>query len=84
MGITRLNAYAGVALLASVLTLAYFLSWQRSVFFVKIETALEDTQPVPFGLRFSEVLLAVIIVAAGLGFPFILNTWMLPLQALVR
>jgi multicomponent Na+:H+ antiporter subunit D len=66
--------YGGVALLTSVLTLAYFLFMERNVFFIKTETVEEDKGGVPFNLKFCEVLLAAIIIGVGLGFPFILNS----------
>lgn len=71
--------YALIALLGSILTLAYFLSLEREVFFVKAQTILKDKAGVPFGIVFSEILLAAITVGAGLGFPYILNVWMMPL-----
>jgi multicomponent Na+:H+ antiporter subunit D len=76
--------YAAIALLASVLTLAYFLSLQRNVFFVKSGMALEEAGAVPFGMRFSEVLLAAITIVTGVGFPFILTAWLEPLQAMLH
>jgi proton-translocating NADH-quinone oxidoreductase chain N len=77
-------AYAAIALLASVLTLGYFLSLQRRIFIVKSEEAPQEAGRIPIGIIFSEILLAVITLGAGIGFPFILNTWMLPLQKLVH
>jgi formate hydrogenlyase subunit 3/multisubunit Na+/H+ antiporter MnhD subunit len=67
------KAYAAVALLTGVLTLAYFLLLERNVFFMRAETATEGKEGVPFSLKFCEVLLAVITLVVGLGFPFILK-----------
>ena len=74
--------YAGIALLASVLTLAYFLAFQRRVFFGKTDSALEHVGKISFGLRFSEVSLAIITAVAGLIFVFAHNNWVLPLRGI--
>jgi multicomponent Na+:H+ antiporter subunit D len=76
--------YAVIALLASALTLAYFLSLERKVFFGKVVASPAAETKASFGITFSEVLLAAITVAAGLGFAFILNTWLLPLKEIVH
>lgn len=66
-----LRAYAVIAVLSSVLTLAYLLSLQRRVFFGKLIGDFPDLKEAGFGLVFSEIMLAVIIVATGLIFPFV-------------
>ncbi|MDD5252482.1 MAG: proton-conducting transporter membrane subunit [Candidatus Omnitrophica bacterium] len=75
--------YAWIALLASVLTLAYFLFMERNVFFIKTEAAPEGNDGVPFGIKFCEILLAAITIGVGLGFPFILNSQILQLRGLL-
>jgi len=75
--------YAWIALLASVLTLAYFLFMERNVFFIKTEAAPEGNDGVPFGIKFCEILLAAITIGVGLGFPFILNSQILQLKGLL-
>jgi len=77
-------AYGGIALLASVLTLAYFLFMERNVFFIKTEAAQEDKGGIPFSLKFCEVLLAAIIIGVGLGLPFILNSKILQLKGFLH
>jgi len=67
--------FGAVAALSSVLTLAYFLVLERNVFFIKIETPLEDKTGVPFAMKFCEVLLAALTIAAGIGVGYILNNW---------
>lgn len=80
--------YAAVALLASVLTLAYFLSFQRRVFFIKTgslvpaQSTLEPAGKVPFGLRVSEISLCIITALAGVGLIFVYNHWLPPLEAI--
>lgn len=77
-------AYGSVALLASVLTLAYFLILERNVFFMKSEMASEDAGGVPFGIKFSEILLSVITIGVGLGLPFVLNAVMSQLKDILH
>ncbi len=66
-------AFAAVAVLASLVTLAYFLALQRRVFFGKTEdrwTKVHETSP---GLVLPAVALALITIALGIGFPFALK-----------
>ncbi len=72
----RRYAFAAIAILTSVVTLAYFLSLQRRVFFGR-------TSPEGAGAREAEVrllapalALAAVTVAVGLGFPFALGTFL--------
>jgi len=77
--------YATIALLASILTLAYFLSFQRRVFFGKTDltlSTLENAGKVSFGLRFSEISLAIITAAAGGIFVFMHNNGILQLRGI--
>jgi len=67
------TTYAGIALLASIITLGYLLYLQRKVFFGKLEAGLENVKEVEFGLLLPQVLLAAIIIVVGLTFPFILK-----------
>ncbi|MCX5716539.1 MAG: proton-conducting transporter membrane subunit [Candidatus Omnitrophica bacterium] len=69
-----MHGYAAIALLASVLTLAYFLSMQRRVFFGKLRPGLEAVQEAGTGLVITQVALALVILGVGLGFPFMLKT----------
>ncbi len=65
--------YASVAVIASVITLAYLLSLQRRVFFGKIAQHLEKVKEAGFDLVFPMLLLSMIIVGFGVFTPFILN-----------
>ena len=62
--------YAVIAVLGSILTLSYLLSMQRRVFFGKIKEEFANIKEAEFGLVFPSVVLALIIVAVGLAFPF--------------
>jgi len=70
---------AFVAAFASVLTLAYFLTMQRMAFFGKLRSDLEQVKEVGFGLALPMIILALVTVAAGLCFPWILHRFTLPL-----
>lgn len=72
--------YAVIGLLASVLTLAYFLIMQRNVFFGKIKSGMENIEEAGLGIVFPAIVLAVITIGVGLFFPYILNTFILPVQ----
>jgi len=76
--------YAGIALLAGILTLAYFLSFERRVFFGKTETTSGNIGKVPLAISFSEILLTAITVGVGVGFVFIFNTLKLPIKDILR
>jgi multicomponent Na+:H+ antiporter subunit D len=66
-------ACAAVAILASLVTLAYFLSLQRRVFFGKREEKWANAREAAPGLLLPAVALALITVALGVGFPFALK-----------
>jgi multicomponent Na+:H+ antiporter subunit D len=65
-----LKVYAVLALLFSVVTLAYFLMMQRKVFFGKKSAAAESAPEVSAPLLAPVVLLSAVIVALGLLFPY--------------
>lgn len=65
--------YAGIAAFASVITLGYFLHLQRQVFFGKLKAGLEKIEEADFSLALPQVILAIIIVVAGLVFPWVLK-----------
>lgn len=69
------HAYSSIAVLAGVLTLAYFLSMQRRVFFGQIKEELKGIKEASFGLLLPALLLAAITVGAGILFPFVHNTF---------
>jgi proton-translocating NADH-quinone oxidoreductase chain N len=76
--------YAAAALLAGLLTLGYFLALQKKVFLVKVPGAARTLYRAPAGLTILEISLAAVTVGMGLGYPLVLNTWILPLQHLFR
>ncbi|MCX6091860.1 MAG: NADH-quinone oxidoreductase subunit L, partial [Candidatus Bipolaricaulota bacterium] len=66
-------AFAAVAILTSLVTLAYFLSLQRRVFFGKPQEKWEKVHEAAPGLLLPAVALALITIALGIGFPFALK-----------
>ena len=68
----QFQVYAIIALLASLLTLAYFLILQRKVFFGKLAAGLEDIKEGNFLASLPAIILSAIIVAVGLLFPLLL------------
>jgi multicomponent Na+:H+ antiporter subunit D len=76
--------YASIAILGSILTLAYFLWMQRLVFFGKTSEHFANIKETGFALAFTQILLAAATVGIGLFFPFILNKFILPLMHIVK
>ena len=71
--VTAHYAYAAIAVLASVLTLAYFLLLQRQAFFGTVPAALKDVQEASPILLLPAVVLSLLIVGIGLAFPFMIQ-----------
>ena len=65
-----LRTYAVVALLFSIVTLAYFMIMQRKVFFGRKSAAAESASEVSAPLLAPAVLMSAVIVAVGLLFPY--------------
>ncbi|MEE8317505.1 MAG: monovalent cation/H+ antiporter subunit D family protein [Candidatus Omnitrophota bacterium] len=59
-------AYAFWAVLASILTLAYFMKVQRYGFFGELKKGLSHVKEVPFFMKFSMIILAIICLLGGL------------------
>jgi len=76
--------YAGIALLASVITLGYFLLMQRQVFFGQLLPGLENIKEASVGLVLPAIGLAVITIGVGLFFPWVLERFILPIQLGLR
>jgi multicomponent Na+:H+ antiporter subunit D len=71
--------YAVIAVLASLITLAYMLSLQRRVFFGKVTAEMAEVKEAGFGLLLPALILAAITVGVGLAFPLLLNTFLIPI-----
>jgi multicomponent Na+:H+ antiporter subunit D len=64
--------FAVIAILTSLVTLAYFLSLQRRVFFGTILPEWKDVREAGPGVLAPVIALALLTVALGVGFPFLL------------
>jgi multicomponent Na+:H+ antiporter subunit D len=69
-------AFAAVAILASLVTLAYFLSLQRRVFFGKPQEKWANVREASPGLLVPAVALALVTIGLGIAFPFALKVLM--------
>ena len=72
-----LVAYAIIAILISVLTLAYMLSMQRKVFFGQLREGFQEVREARMGLLVPAIILAAITLATGIIVPvggFVLKT----------
>jgi multicomponent Na+:H+ antiporter subunit D len=75
--------YAAIAVLVSLITLTYLLSMQRRVFFGLPTSGMARVTEAPLAITLASVLLAALIVAVGLFFPYFLSIFHLPVgQAL--
>ena len=66
------QVFAVIAILTSLLTLAYFLSLQRRVFFGTLLPEWDAVREKGAGQLATAIVLAAITIAAGVGFPFLL------------
>lgn len=75
--------YAVIAILASIITLAYFLSLQRRVFFGKLTQGFEQLREARWSLLIPAILLTLITIGIGVFFPFFINTIILPIRSIL-
>jgi multicomponent Na+:H+ antiporter subunit D len=73
--------YSVVAIIAGVITLGYFLTMQRRVFFGKIKEEFKNLKEAPFALTLPAIILSVITIGVGLIFPFVYNIFLVPLRS---
>ncbi|MDD5567877.1 MAG: proton-conducting transporter membrane subunit [Candidatus Omnitrophica bacterium] len=71
------KSYAVIAVIGSVLTLAYFLVLQRKVFFGKPSDEFKDIQEAGFSLSLPAIALAILIVVVGVLSPWLLKGFIL-------
>jgi len=70
--------FAVVAVLASVLTLWYYLLIQRKAFFGKLDERWKDIKEAPFWMLASNVILALLCIGIGIFFSLTIKTWVRP------
>lgn len=70
IGLVQANHFilAVLAILASILTLAYYLRMQRYAFFGKLKKELERIKEAPLSMCFSMIVLAAVCVGLGIFF----------------
>ncbi|MCX8159538.1 MAG: proton-conducting transporter membrane subunit [Candidatus Saccharicenans sp.] len=77
--------YALVAILASILTLWYYLLIQRKAFFGLVAEKWRQVKEAPFWMSAANVVLALVCILAGIFFTPIFKTWISPAaEALAR
>jgi multicomponent Na+:H+ antiporter subunit D len=77
------RAVAAAAVLASVVTLAYFLSMQRRLFFGQVAPRCAGVREAGAFALVPAVLLAAITVGLGLSVPWLFDTFLLPLERIL-
>jgi multicomponent Na+:H+ antiporter subunit D len=75
--------FAAAAVLASVVTLAYFLLMQRRVFFGKLAERCAGLREANAWALVPALLLAAITVAVGLSVPWLFQTFLLPVESIL-
>lgn len=68
-----LKVFAFIAIIASILTMTYFLIMQKKVFFGKLKEGFENIKEAPLAITFVSILLCAITVVVGILFPFVLD-----------
>ena len=74
----KMYTFALIAILASVITLWYFLIIQRRAFFGKLNETWAGVKEAPFWMSFSSLLLALVCIILGVAFPWFLRLWIEP------
>ncbi|MFH1223894.1 MAG: proton-conducting transporter membrane subunit [Pseudomonadota bacterium] len=74
--------YAAAAILGSLITLAYFLSLQRRVFFGKLKVL--SIKEAGMSLVLPAVILAIITIGVGVFFPFFVDTIIIPVAGVLK
>ena len=69
---------AVVAVLASVLTLWYYLLIQRRAFFGKLNERWKDIKEAPFWMTLATVILGLLCIGIGILFSLTIKSWILP------
>lgn len=77
------TGYMAVAILASLLTLAYFLILQHKVFFGKVAPECEHATEAGYLITGPSILFTLIIIAVGVLLPFLFDTIILPIRGIL-
>jgi multicomponent Na+:H+ antiporter subunit D len=77
-GVPPLNGFSVIAVLASVLTLWYYLLIQRRAFFGCLNDRWREVREAPFWMTLSTVILSLICIAVGIFFSLTIKSWIAP------
>jgi multicomponent Na+:H+ antiporter subunit D len=77
-------AYAAIAILVSVITLAYLLTIQRKVFFGILPNELKHIKEAGIWIVIPAVTLAIIIIGTGLCFPLLFKSFLMPVSSFFK
>ena len=78
------HTVAIIAILLSLITVAYFLSMQRKVFFGKLAAGLEGIKEANAWALIPEIILAILTLGLGLlTYPWLFNTFLVPIGSLL-
>ncbi|MEO0225530.1 MAG: proton-conducting transporter membrane subunit [candidate division WOR-3 bacterium] len=80
----RAYGFAFIAILASVVTLWYYIIIQRRAFFGKLNQTWREVKEVPFWMALSTIFIALVCIIFGIAFPFILSKWIAPAAAILK
>jgi multicomponent Na+:H+ antiporter subunit D len=69
---------AGLAVLASILTLWYFLILQRKTFFCSGSDVWNNVKEPSFWMSFSVIILALLCIISGIFYPVFITGWLNP------
>jgi len=75
------HTYAALAILGSLITLAYFLYMQRRVFFGKSDKN-SGIKEASIGLLIPAIILALITIGVGVFFPYLVDTIIVPISSI--
>ena len=75
--------YLTIMILASVLTLGYFLHMQQRVFFGKLREGLEQVREAGPWILVPSIVLALITLGLGLSMPWLFETFLVPIRSIL-
>ena len=80
MALVQANQWplAVVAVLASVLTLWYYLLIQRKAFFGQLDERWKAVKEAPFWMATASVILALLVIGVGIFFSTVITSWIQP------
>lgn len=72
------KGFAMLAILASIFTMAYFLNFQKKVFFGELSPSVENVTEAPKTLTVPAIVLCALIIGIGLFFPYVMQSLIFP------